>query len=333
MHRDLDRVTASIVSAPLAQSAATLKQVTSSAEYLVRLAGLYPADVARLALTDDMDDAGKKALPAVTALMAELDGALRQGQFDVAIDKAPSAREAVRQFISTPSHWRRWTVVELGMEFRRVQLGSFIRSVGGTACKVILTRSFWMGRCEVTKAQFRAVMGYLPGRGLPGKDDCPVDGVDPSSADEFCARLTQREAERGRLPAGYAYRLPTEAQWEYCALAGRSVDAMTKQIEAEAWCEATGMAQLHPVGLKPPNPWGFCDLYGNVWELCADWIAARPISTATDPSGPAHGQHRVVCGGSVLCDEATCLSRSFVSKGKSMAYVGFRVVLVSEEAP
>jgi hypothetical protein len=334
MRRDVDRVAASACSTPLAQSAASLKQLISAAESLVLLVGLYPTDVARLGKTDDMDDAGLKALPAVTAVMAELDGALRKGQFEVAIEKAAPAQHVVRQFISTPSHWRRWTVEDLGMEFRRVQLGSFSRLVGGAPCKVILTRSFWMGRCEVTRAQFRAVMGYLPARALPGEDNCPVDGVDPASADEFCARLTQREAERGRLPAGCVYRLPTEAQWEYCALAGRRVDETAAGwVKIEAWCETTGTAQLHPVGLRPPNPWGLCDLYGNVWELCADWIAARPVSTTTDPHGPAQGQDRVVCGGSVMCDETTCLFRSLVPVGKSMAYVGFRVVLVSDVAP
>ena len=246
MHRDLDRVTASIVSAPLAQSAATLKQVTSSAEYLVRLAGLYPADVARLALTDDMDDAGKKALPAVTALMAELDGALRLGQLDVAIDKAPSAREAIRKFISTPILWRRWTIGDLGMEFRQVHPGSFRKSVPGSwtktvaqwgggpitsasehTVKVVLSR-FWMGRSTVTRAQFSAVMGYLPVRALPGEGNDP-NGVTPASANEFCRRLTHREAERGSLPAGYAYRRPTEAQWEYYAQVSRDVETTTEE--------------------------------------------------------------------------------------------------------
>ena len=85
----------------------------------------------------------------------------------------------------------------------------------------------------------------------------------------------------GRLPAGYAYALPTEAQWEYACKAGTSaVD--TEKPDDVAWHLGDSDKVLHPVGLKAENPWGFHDMIGNVWELCQDCYGKFPGGSVTD---------------------------------------------------
>ena len=82
-----------------------------------------------------------------------------------------------------------------------------------------LTHGFWIGKREVTQAQYEAVMGENPS--TSGQvDNLPVDGVTWLDERVFCAKLTAREKKEGRIPNGYAYSLPTESQWEYAARGG-----------------------------------------------------------------------------------------------------------------
>ncbi|MFM9096754.1 MAG: formylglycine-generating enzyme family protein, partial [Phycisphaerales bacterium] len=94
----------------------------------------------------------------------------------------------------------------------------------GPVRSVTLTRPFWMSKHEVTQAQFQAVAGFNPsffqGAVLPDAANRPVETVKWSEAMSYCAALTASEAAAGRVPAGYQYRLPTEAEWEYCCRAG-----------------------------------------------------------------------------------------------------------------
>ena len=87
-----------------------------------------------------------------------------------------------------------------------------------TQHQVILTQGYWLGKYEVTQAQYEAVMGKNPSRFIGA--DLPVEWVSWYDAMEFCAKLTEREKTAGRLPEGYEYTLPTESQWEYACRAG-----------------------------------------------------------------------------------------------------------------
>jgi len=151
---------------------------------------------------------------------------------------------------------------------------------------VTITRPFELQTTEVTQAQWRAVMGSDPAH-FPG-DDRPVEQVSWTDAQEFIRRLN-------RLDPGKAYRLPTEAEWEYACRAGTTE---RDDLDEGAWVHRNSESQTHPVGLKRPNAWGLYDMIGNVWELCADWKDSYPAGPVTDPAGPPHGYYKVCRGGS-----------------------------------
>lgn len=189
------------------------------------------------------------------------------------------------------------------------------------ATRVALSRGFWIGKHEITQAQWTAVMGTtLAGQGDKESPHLPPNGEGPDlpmyhvswrEAVQFCAALTAAERSAGRISQEQEYDLPTEAQWEYAARAGTTGELYAPLAET-GWVAdlqkpywpiprnlATSVPSVHPVGQKQPNSWGLCDVYGNVTEWCRDWYAsALPGGTATDPVGPAEGAYRVVRGGS-----------------------------------
>ena len=115
---------------------------------------------------------------------------------------------------------------------------------------------------------------------------------------KFLTRLNAQEA--GNIPAGWAYVLPTEAQWEYACRAGTTTAYSWGDSITTEQCEllSSGYSQTRDVGLYSANPWGFFDMHGNVWEWTADWYAAYSSGAQTDPEGPATGSYRVSRGGS-----------------------------------
>lgn len=154
-----------------------------------------------------------------------------------------------RLAFAAPVPGQPFTLEALGLTLQPIPAGTFrmgspFAEPGHTVLEspqtwVTLTQPFWLGRTEVTHAQWRAVMGAdladqarkafpaeaNPARLLAGTaDDVPVYFVTWREAMEFCARLTERARAEGWLPTGHAFTLPTEAQWEYACRAG-SVDA------------------------------------------------------------------------------------------------------------
>lgn len=181
----------------------------------------------------------------------------------------------------------------------------------GPQTVVTLTKGFWFGKYEVTQGEYLAVMGTNPSF-FTGDLDAPVEQVTWYKAVEYCDRLTEQERAAGRLPAGYEYRLPTEAQWEYACRAGTTTrfsfgDALECNDDCGScsianqymwWCENSAH-QTHRVGQKLPNAWGLYDMHGNVWEWCLDWYeSSLPGGSVSDPVGPSSGSLRVQRGGS-----------------------------------
>jgi len=189
-------------------------------------------------------------------------------------------------------------------------MGEEGRSSYETLHAVTLTQGFWLGKNEVTQAQWQAVMWSNPSR-FKGAA-LPVDMVSWNDAVSFCAKLTERERKAGRLPVGYEYQLPTESQWEYACRAGaktafffgESLSSREANFDGNhPYGEASKGPALETtvaVGSYSPNAWGFHDLHGNVLEWCHDWHGAYPGERARDPLGPAQGSERVNRGGSWL---------------------------------
>jgi formylglycine-generating enzyme required for sulfatase activity len=197
---------------------------------------------------------------------------------------------------------------------------------------ITLTRDFWLGKYEVTQSEFLSLMSTNPSH-FPEITNRPVEKVTWLDAAAYCSALTKRENEAGRLPSGYSYRLPTEAEWEYACRAGTtnfySFGAATTEADQYAWTLENSEGTPHPVGEKRPNPWGLHDIHGNVWEWCSDWFADYPQAPLTDPLGPPRGKFKIYRGGSWNhpIELARSRNRFMMSPTNGIYFIGFRVAL------
>ena len=143
----------------------------------------------------------------------------------------------------------------------------------GPQTRVRITKGFWLGRTEVTQAQWRSVIHSNPRR-FQG-NTLPVEQVLCKEAAQFGERLTEQARASRRLPAGYVFALPTEAQWKYAAKAG-AAGPFRGKVDERAWHDPNNGPTTDPVGTKQSNAWGLYDMLGNVWEWGADWYAPYP---------------------------------------------------------
>jgi formylglycine-generating enzyme required for sulfatase activity len=216
--------------------------------------------------------------------------------------------------------------------------------------KVMLSRSFYMGKYEVTQAQWAAVMGNNPsyftgeqkasnvgkdignffqklGGGEEAKKDLkldpnrPVERVSWNEVQDFIKRLNEREGQ-GK------YRLPTEAEWEYAARAGSSTSAGNGPLEQYAWCAQNAASTTHAVGQLKPNAWGLYDMFGNVWEWVQDWWGQYQKEMVTDPQGPQAGSLKIFRGGAWNQPPAACQPAHRYYDGPTFKHlaIGFRLV-------
>jgi formylglycine-generating enzyme required for sulfatase activity/serine/threonine protein kinase len=171
----------------------------------------------------------------------------------------------------------------------------------GPATRVTLPVGFWAGQFDVTQSQYLAIMGDNPSDfGHDAPDRYPVEKVTWFQSREFTQKLTEREKAAGRLPDGYEFRLPTEAEWEYFARAGTTTPfnfgdhadpskgnfmgsyPASTELEMGSTNSVTGTT---PVGSYPPNAWGLYDIHGNVREWVLDAYRARlPGGDVTAPA-------------------------------------------------
>jgi formylglycine-generating enzyme required for sulfatase activity len=235
-----------------------------------------------------------------------------------------------------------WVVPDLGMTMAYVEPGSLQMGSnnGGTDEKPVhtvqISKGFWMGECEVTQAQYQAIMSANPSQ-YKGSDR-PVETISWNNATAFCLKLTQRESAAGRLPVGYSYRLPTEAQWEYGARGGTKNAgfeyAGSNDPGSVAWYSVNSGDTSHPVGQKLANQLSLHDMSGNVSEWCNDWYGEGYYATRAevDPKGPATGSQRVYRGGGHRDPAWWCRStvRPYGSPDFAVRTVGMRVVLSAD---
>jgi formylglycine-generating enzyme required for sulfatase activity len=220
--------------------------------------------------------------------------------------------------------------------------------------RVRITKPFWIGRHEVTGAQFRRFVdergyrteperdgaggwGEIDGRskkeprflwntdlGFEQADDHPVVNVTWNDVTAFCQWLSAKEGQRSHLP--------TEAQWEYACRAGTTTIWYSGDdvwaLNEHGW-HAANAAGTKPVGQKSPNAWGLYDMHGNVGESCQDWWGDSYYATSPmeNPSGGSGGSYRVYRGGAwhLNACEGRAANRQRYTEGSCADYLGFRV--------
>lgn len=152
--------------------------------------------------------------------------------------------------------------------------------------------SYYIGKYEVTQAEWRAVMGSNPSN-FKG-DNLPVENVSWNDCQTFISKLNSLTDKN--------FRLPTEAEWEFAARGGNNSRGYkysgSNNIGYVAWYDGNSGSKTHPVGLKSPNELGLYDMTGNVWEWCQDWYGNYSSSSQTNPTGSVSGSCRVFRGGS-----------------------------------
>jgi formylglycine-generating enzyme required for sulfatase activity len=273
--------------------------------------------------------------------------------------------------------WPREIENSIGMTLVRIPPGTFKmgspegekeREKDEQQHEVEITKDFWLGIHEVTQKQFKAVMGYNPsffskdGEGKPGLDyrhakpaggmnkvpadtsNFPVENVSWEEADEFCKKLTAREAEKQN---GRKYRLPSDAEWEYCCRGGapsyqvfhfgNSLSSSQANFDGNypygGADKGRYLGRTCKVGSYAKNRFGLYDMHGNVYEWCNDWYGAGYYATSPreDPPGPPGGTDRVFrgggwdYGGGRSCRSA---NRDWRKPAVRSFGVGFRVALV-----
>jgi len=212
----------------------------------------------------------------------------------------------------------------IGMTFVYIPPGTFmmgsppdepIRMGFETQHQVTLTNGYYLQTTEVTQGQWKIIMGNNPSYFKNCGDDCPVEQVSWNDTQDFIQKLNQKE--------GYAYRLPTEAEWEYAARAGTTTALYNGPIEILGYRNAPALDPIawysgnscvnysggcncshwrqkqyncsncgtHPVAQKKANVWGLYDMSGNVFEWCQDrYVFDLTTADVIDPTGPATGE-------------------------------------------
>lgn len=230
---------------------------------------------------------------------------------------------------STLPRGESYTEQALGLPMVFVAGGTFDRgnAEGGDdderpVTPVTLT-GFYLGKTEVTQAQWLAVMGS---NSSAVQDPLrPVTNVSWFEVQEFLGKLREK--------TGKVYRLPTEAEWEFAARSGGKAErwAGTSDrgaLREFAWFGETSGGQVQPVGQKRPNGQGLYDMAGNVIEWVEDWYGRYPGGPHTDPIGPETGKQKVVRDGSfatVVADGLRAALRDSIAPDTRSPEIGFRL--------
>ncbi len=201
-----------------------------------------------------------------------------------------------------------------------------------TQHQVTLTQGFWMGKYEVTEAQWQRLVGSIK-----GDPRLPVETATWHDCQKFLEKLN------GRVSGG-DFRLPTEAQWEYACRAGTSTPfhfgetISTDQANYNGnYTYGNGRKGVYRkkttvVGSFPSNAWGLHDMHGNVWEWCSDWYDPEFYSRSPerDPENTAKSEIRVLRGGSWYNSPGFCRSADRTRDNPTLRSYsfGFRVVCV-----
>ena len=198
--------------------------------------------------------------------------------------------------------------------------------------EVTISRAYYMGRTEVTRELWLAVMGYTPD-GQPGNLKRPITQITWSECQTFISRLNEM--------TGKTFRLPTEAEWEFAARGGNKTMGYrysgSNDVDEVAWysINSSDVGQdnpdfgAHPVATKLPNELGLYDMSGNAFEWCQDFYGAYQAEAQTDPLGPATGTRHIYRGGGWGYNAVHCrvTYRNSLPTASSIFCLGMRLAM------
>jgi formylglycine-generating enzyme required for sulfatase activity len=204
----------------------------------------------------------------------------------------------------------------------------------GSDCSVIeepahqvTVNDFYIGKYEVTQAQWETVMESNLSEFQSTSSPLPVEQVSWNDVPEYVRRLNAK--------TGKVYRLPTDAEWEYAARGGAKSKGYKysggDNIAEVAWYHGNSGAKPHPVGQKAPNELGIYDMSGNVWEWCQG-LYGDSDGSQTNPAEPSPRRFPVTRGGSWFSDalNVRVSYRSINTSDYRSDRIGLRLVLDSE---
>ena len=296
-------------------------------------------------------------------VITDVNGTLHDGNYTLVVSNdfgSVTSSPTSLQVDGTPTNH---SVASIGMQMIFCPPGTFTmgspssetgRGGDETQHQVTLTNGFYLGKYELTQAQYETVMnGNSEGLNTkpsewPNNDDRPVEKVSWEDAQVFLSRLNSIEQTAGRLPNGWKYVLPTEAEWEHAARGGLGEVRFPwgedepdddTNFPCNIWqgrfpkvntC-VDGFTTTAPVCSFEPNPWGLYNLIGNVWEWTADPYRIRSLKTSVKTRLSKMKGYKTSKGGSFLCHRSYCYryriaARSGISPDSSTSHQGFRVV-------
>jgi formylglycine-generating enzyme required for sulfatase activity len=237
--------------------------------------------------------------------------------------------------------WMAFTYQDVRQMFRWIepggfQMGSLVSEVdrhnNERPHQVTLSQGYWLAETACTQDLWQLVMGDNPSTFKENNN--PVEQVSWDNTQQFIETLNV-------IIPGLSACLPTEAQWEYACRAGTETPfsfgetITSEQVNYDGnYPYAGSKKDLYrpktvPVKSLPVNPWGLCEMHGNVWEWCQDWYGDYPAESATDPVGPKNSVGRVLRGGSWYDLGRRVRSASRFQFGPSVrgGYIGFRLAL------
>jgi sulfatase modifying factor 1 len=256
---------------------------------------------------------------------------------DIQIVKAPDVNDA------KPKDPPKTFTNSIGMKFVWIPPGNFLmgspkeekeRREDESQHKVTLTKGFYMGVYAVTQEQYETVMGNNPSA-FKGENNLPVEQLSWEDCQVFIKKLRDKDKK--------AYRLPTEAEWEFACRAGtktpfyfgETISTDQANYNGEAYFngkKGVNREKTTPVGIFPANAWGLHDMHGNLWQWCQEWYGDYPQIDLVDPQGPEKGEKRVLRGGSWFDKPRYARSafRFMEVPGRGGPNIGFRVCFFIE---
>ncbi len=220
----------------------------------------------------------------------------------------------------------------------------FERSIDEKQHKVVFSNDFYLGKYAVTIAQYETFVksNAINQDAVFNKSSVPITNISWFEAKEFCNILN--ELFPNKMPNGYKFDLPTEAQWEYACRAGTTKSFnndcdLTDNIEQSEKLDELGwydcrknfnFTKVKHNGLKKPNSWEIYDMHGNVWEWCSDWYDDYNLVDNIDPKGSEEGKYKVIRGGCIESYACDCRSakRNYEEPDVNDKCIGFRLALV-----